>query len=199
VAGKTISKDDPFGTNGEEFQDGVGVARELTDEELKELEKAQLERCRFKDRPFPAEMDDEAFYGLAGDIVCIIEPHSEASREAILAQLLVEIGNEVGRGPHCKQASIHHLNEYVVLVGETSFGRKGTAWVAVQNLRPESKKRERDGLQSGEAVIHCVRDPIYGIIPVHKRKAGEADKAETTLLDEGVEDLWPKHRKQNGR
>jgi hypothetical protein len=99
VAGKTISKDDPFGTNGEEFQDGVGVARELTDEELKELEKAQLERCRFKDRPFPAEMDDEAFYGLAGDIVRIIEPHSEASREAILAQLLVEIGNEVGRGP----------------------------------------------------------------------------------------------------
>lgn len=186
MAGKAISKD-PFGPNGEESQNGA-AAPELTDEELKELEKAQLERYRLKDRPFPTPMSDEAFYGVAGDIVHIIEPHSEASREAILGQLLVEIGNEVGRGSHCKQASIHHLNEYVVLVGETSFGRKGTAWVAVQNLRPESKKRERDGLQSGEAVIHCVRDAIYGIIPVHKRKAGEAGKAETTLLDEGVED-----------
>jgi hypothetical protein len=170
--------------NGEQ----PATAPELTDEELKELDKSQLERYRIKDRLFPAPMAQEAFYGIAGEVVRIIEPNSEASREAILAQFLVEIGNELGRGPHRKQAGIHHLNEYVVLVGETSVGRKGTSWVAVQNLRPGSKKRERDGLQSGEAVIHCIRDPIYGVIPVAKRKAGQADKAETTLLDAGVDD-----------
>ena len=72
---------------------------ELTDEQLKELDKAQLERYRLKDRPFPAPMSKEAFYGIAGDIVRIIEPTSEASREAIFAQLLVGLGNRSAKHP----------------------------------------------------------------------------------------------------
>jgi hypothetical protein len=169
-------------------KDVAGSNGELTDEELKLCEKTELERYRIKDRPFPKPMAEEAFYGLAGDVVRIIEPHSEASREAILAQFLVALGNDLGRGPHRKQAGIHHLNEFAVLVGETSMGRKGTSWEAVKNLLTESEKRERDGMQSGEAVIHCVRDAIYGVVPLKKRKTGQADKAETTLLDAGVDD-----------
>lgn len=46
----------------------------------------------------------------------------------------------------------------------------------------------RDGFQSGEAVVHSVRDTLYGTIPVNKRKAGQADKAEETVLDQGVLD-----------
>jgi hypothetical protein len=46
----------------------------------------------------------------------------------------------------------------------------------------------RDGFQSGEAVVHSVRDALYGTIPVSKRKAGQADKAEETVLDHGVSD-----------
>jgi hypothetical protein len=165
-----------------------GQHSELTAEQLQAFEKAQRARYSVQDRPFPAPMAEEAFYGIAGKVIRIIEPECEAPREAVLAQLLVDFGNEIGRGPHCKQAGIHHLNEYTVLVGETSIGRKGTALAAIQNLRPESEIREADGLQSGEAVVHAVRDPVWGLIPVNKRKAGNADKAETTLLDEGVED-----------
>src|SRR5437879_5549061 len=43
---------------------------------------------------------EEAFYGLAGDIVRTIEPHSEADPLGILVQLLVMFGNVVGRGPY---------------------------------------------------------------------------------------------------
>ena len=42
--------------------------------------------------------------------------------------------------------------------------------------------------KSGETIVHSVRDPVYGLIPVNKRKAGQADKAEKTLLDQGVSD-----------
>lgn len=103
------------------------VEPELTDEELRELDKTELERYRLKDRAFPDTMDEKAFIGVAGEIVEIIEPVSEASREAVLAQLLVAFGNMIGRGPHRKQAGIHRLNEFAVLVGETAIARKGTS------------------------------------------------------------------------
>src|SRR5947209_2408381 len=42
----------------------------------------------------------EAFYGLAGDIVRAIEPHSEADPVGLLLQALVMFGNVVGRCPY---------------------------------------------------------------------------------------------------
>jgi hypothetical protein len=166
---------------------------ELTDEQLKEHEKAELERYRLKDRPFPAPMAEKAFYGIAGEIVHIIEPISEASRESILAQLLVSLGNLIGRGPNRKQAGIHHLNEFTVLIGETAIARKGTSWAAIQNLLAVVSEdwlssRMRDGFQSGEAVVHSVRDAIWDTTPINKRRAGQADKAEKVVLDQGVLD-----------
>src|SRR5271166_2368758 len=172
---------------------GKNGDHQFTEEELRVLDKADLERYQLKDCPFPDPMGEAAFHGIAGRIVKIIEPASEACREAILGQLQVGLGNIVGRGPHRKQAGIHRVNEYAVLVGETSFGRKGTAWAATENLLKSldegwDSTRTRDGFQSGEAIIHSVRDPASGIIPVNKRKAGQADKVEKTILDEGVSD-----------
>jgi hypothetical protein len=182
---------DPFGPNNKGYSETP--EREVTDQELNDLDKAELERYHLKDRPFPAPMANDAFHGVAGQIVRIIQPVSEASPEAILAQLLVAFGNMIGRGPHRKQAGIHHLNEFTVLVGETATARKGTSWAAINNLLKSVNEdwlsnRMRDGFQSGESLVHAVRDPQYGIIPVNKRKAGHADKAEQTLIDKGVSD-----------
>ena len=107
---------------------------ELTDEQLKELHATELERYQFKERCFPEPMGEEAFYGIAGEIVSIIAPVSEASREATLAQFLVAFGNLLGRGAHRKQAGIHHLNEDTVIVGETAIARKGSSWVPIYSL-----------------------------------------------------------------
>jgi hypothetical protein len=79
-------------------------------------------------------MAQPAFYGLAGQIVDHIYPHSEASREALLLQLLVGLGSVIGSGPHRKQSGEHRLNEFLVVVGSTSFGRKGTSWNPIENL-----------------------------------------------------------------
>jgi Protein of unknown function (DUF3987) len=148
---------DPF-ANGEQPPE-----QDYTDDELKELTKKTNEYYKFDDQDFPQPMGSEAFYGIAGEIVKIIEPEAESAQEAILSQFLVAFGNVIGRGPHKIQSACHHLNEFCVLAGVTSFGRKGTAWYAIENLlgclsQSWLAERIRDGFPSGESIIHAVRD-----------------------------------------
>jgi hypothetical protein len=163
---------------------------DYTDEELKEFTRKSLEYYQFDDQEFPKLMEATAFYGIAGEIVEVIKVESEAAPEAILGQFLIGFGNIVGRGPYKKQASTHHLNEFGVLVGETSFGRKGTAWDATEELfgildQGWLSDRVRDGFQSGEAIVHSVRDSrtVYN----GKRQShdpGVADKRLQMMEDE---------------
>src|SRR5271163_2044930 len=76
-----------------------------------------------------------ALYGLAGEAVRALAPHTEAQPEAILLQLLAAFGNIIGPGPHCMVGATRHtLNLFVVLVGESSKARKGTSWNQIARL-----------------------------------------------------------------
>src|SRR5262249_970549 len=110
---------------------------------------------------------DEAFYGLPGRIVRVIEPSSEAAPAALLLQVMVAFGNAAGRAAHFRveEADFHHTNEFAVLVGRTSKARKGTSWSRVRRLLDEIEKewaenRILSGLSSAEGLIWNVRDPI---------------------------------------
>jgi hypothetical protein len=46
---------------------------------------------------WPAALKREAFYGIAGELVGLIEPHSEADPAALLIQFLVGFANLIGR------------------------------------------------------------------------------------------------------
>lgn len=84
---------------------------------------------------WPAPADPLAFHRLAGAVVRLIEPHTEADPIALLVQLLVMFGNAVGRGPHCViEAARHGLNEFAVVVGESANGRNGTSFNHVRRL-----------------------------------------------------------------
>ena len=115
---------------------------------------------------YPAPPDEAAYYGLAGDIVRRIEPHTEADSAALLIQILTAFGNVIGRNPHAlADGSRHAMNLSAVLVGETSKARKGTAWAHVRRLfkRADAQWAQDcivNGLSSGEGVIWAVRDPI---------------------------------------
>jgi hypothetical protein len=122
--------------------------------------------------PLPLAADDwprppraAAFTGLAGDIVSAIEPHSESDPLAILAQLLVCFGSAIGRGAHyAVEATEHHANEFVLLVGPSAKARKGSSWDHVQRIFQEvdpdwAEQRIVSGLSSGEGLIWSVRDP----------------------------------------
>jgi hypothetical protein len=81
--------------------------------------------------PWPAPPAPAAFCGLAGELVAAIAPSTEADPVAILVQLLVAVGSILGRGPHYQVgASRHRANEFVVLVGPSGSGRKGSSWDA---------------------------------------------------------------------
>lgn len=110
-------------------------------------------------------LDHAALYGLAGDIVRAIEPHTEADLAALLANTLVSFGNAAGNSPHAiADGSRHPGNLFVVTVARTGKGRKGTAWARVKGLFRRVDERWVDnclsgGLSSGEGLISAVRDP----------------------------------------
>ena len=66
-------------------------------------------------------LSPEALYGLPGEFVHLVEPHSEADPAALLVQFLVATGNLIGRGPYFPvEADRHGLNLFAVMVGDTS-------------------------------------------------------------------------------
>jgi hypothetical protein len=115
--------------------------------------------------PWP-EMDSAACYGLAGDVVNAISPHSEADPVAILIQVLTFFGNIIGRTPYYQvEADHHHANLFAILVGTSSKGRKGTSGGRARSVFADAdeqwtKERTKSGLSTGEGLISEVRDPV---------------------------------------
>jgi hypothetical protein len=113
---------------------------------------------------WPAAPGPAAYHGLIGEIVRKLEPETEADPVAILTQLLVAFGTAVGRGAYFEiEATRHHPQEFLLLVGESSRARKGTAWDHVRRLiceaDPTLSGRILTGLSSGEGLVWAVRDP----------------------------------------
>jgi hypothetical protein len=128
-------------------------------------------------------LEPEALYGLAGEVVTALKPHTESDPVALLMQYLTYAGNCIGRGPYYQvESTRHYPNLFVVLVGATSKSRKGTSAERIRRIfetvdEEWSSTRIRGGLSSGEGVIYLVRDPIYGT----GKKADE-------IVDKGVAD-----------
>ena len=113
---------------------------------------------------WPAPVDAAALHGPAGRFVELTEPHTESDPMALLAQFLVAFGTAIGRTAHyAVEASAHYGNEFVVLVGPSSKGRKGSSWDHVERLmeRVEPAFTEHcisSGMSSGEGLIAEVAD-----------------------------------------
>jgi hypothetical protein len=113
---------------------------------------------------WPAAPGPAAYHGLIGEIVRRLEPETEADPVAILTQLLVAFGAAVGRRAYFEiEATRHYPHEFLLLVGESSRARKGTAWDHVRRVicdaDPTLSARILTGLSSGEGLVWAVRDP----------------------------------------
>ena len=150
---------------------------------LAEADQARADEDAADDReddadPWP-ELEPEALHGIAGELVRLIEPATEADPVAILAQFFVGFGSCVGPTPTATaDGKRHGINLNVALVGESAVARKGTAWARarppLEAIDPDwAARRIVAGLSSGEGLVHAVRDPI--------EKNGE-------LADEGERD-----------
>jgi hypothetical protein len=111
-----------------------------------------------------APLGAAALHGPAGEFVALVEPHTEADPAALLAQLLVAFGAAAGRHSYLTvEASRHYPNEFVVLVGASGKGRKGSSWDHVESLLARvdpslTEDRVASGLSSGEGLIAEVCD-----------------------------------------
>jgi hypothetical protein len=110
-------------------------------------------------------MEEEAFHGLLGDTVRLMEPNTEADPAGLLIELISAVGNVIGRGAYFKvEQDKHFCKINPVLVGDTSKARKGTG---LNRIRQFVKLVDEEwfegciasGLSSGEGLIHRLRDP----------------------------------------
>ncbi len=138
-------------------------------------------------------MGAAAFHGLPGEIVRLIEPHTEADSAALLFQLLAAYGNIIGRNSYMvADGARHYLNLFGVLVGQSSKGRKGTSWNQIGNLLERIDEdwranRVTSGLSSGEGLIWNVRDAITETKPI-KDKGRHTGEHEEVITDSGITD-----------
>ena len=110
-------------------------------------------------------LSDAALIGVFGDYVRALTPHTEADPVGLLAHALVLFGNLIGSRPRVTVGDdLHHVNENILAIGDTSTGRKGMALNAAialfADVDPDwMTTRLVAGLSSGEGLIHAVRDP----------------------------------------
>jgi hypothetical protein len=143
-------------------------------------------------------LGDDAWHGLAADIVRVLDPSTEADPQAVLFVLLAMIGNYFGRRPQAwAGATEHPARLWPLLVGKTAAGKKGTAVnVAAWFLRQFDEEYMRDnvtsGLSTAEGLIQEVADPKPseaaeddgfdpGLEPPDKRRIFREDEFATLL------------------
>jgi Protein of unknown function (DUF3987) len=147
-----------------------------------------------KEEPIAVPLEDwpeplglAAYHGLAGEVVCAIEPHTEVDPAAILFQFLTAVGNVFGRRAYfCVEDTRHHPNLFTLLVGNTSKSRKGTSWRRVKALIQDTSWANdciANGLSTGEGLIHRVRDRV-----IEAQLDKKTKKTHDVVVDPGVDD-----------
>lgn len=119
------------------------------------------------DTPMSAKtitLAEDAFQGLAGEIVRAVEPHTESDPAALLMQLVVVCGAYIGSEAYSEvEATRHYPNEFLVIVGRTSKARKGTGYDHIKRVFDEVNPgwlddHELTGIASGEGVLEWMSD-----------------------------------------
>ena len=104
-------------------------------------------------------MNEAAFCGLAGEIVDLLEPHTEADPAGLLLTFLSAFGAAVGSESAAEaDGSRHPARLNVVLVGRSARARKGTSWAVIRRLLEVADPsfmvtRIIGGLASGEGLV----------------------------------------------
>lgn len=136
-------------------------------------------------------LTEKALYGLAGEIVRTIEPHTEADNAALLIQLLAGFGCLIGKTTYFRaEADFHYTKLFAILVGASSKGRKGTSFGQIRRLlnRVDESFADciQDGLSSGEGLIFHVRDAQTKKVPIREKKLIVDYQDE--IVDEGAKE-----------
>ena len=137
---------------------------------------------------WPDPLAEEAYYGLTGDIIRLMEPHTEADPAALLFSFFLMFGSVIGRSAHfIAEADKHYMNLFISLAGPTSKGRKGTSQGQILRLYESvdmdwTKHCIKQGLSSGEGLLWAVRDEQ------RETKTNKKGEQQEVIVVDGVED-----------
>lgn len=107
--------------------------------------------------PWPDAIDQAAYHGPVGAVVRAVADITEADPVGILGSLLATIGTCMGHYRYLYQGGAQATNLFVVLVGGSSSGRKGTAGSIAREVMTSAYPGWQDlivaGLGSGEGLV----------------------------------------------
>lgn len=120
-------------------------------------EAVQQARSSAASADWPDPIDDAAFHGPVGAVVRAVADITEADPVGILGSLLATIGTCMGHYRYVYQGGAQATNLFVVLVGGSSSGRKGTAGSIARDVMTSAYPEWQDlivaGLGSGEGLV----------------------------------------------
>ncbi len=106
---------------------------------------------------WPSPPGEAAYHGPAGALVAAVRESTEADPVALLGSVLATFGALAGHYRTMWQGSTQAANLFIALVGDSSSGRKGTAWSVTREMfgaaYPEWERLIVPGLGSGEGLI----------------------------------------------
>ena len=158
-------------------------------------------------QPWPV-MDAAAYHGVAGEVVKLYAPHTEADPNAMLMHFLAFFGNMIDRSAfQWIDGKRHHSNIFVLIVGDTAISRKGTAEARIREFIrcvELSAREESEAVQQaraeGKNVIVVDETPWSGQCLKGGLSSGEGliwhirdevrgnRKGEDVIIVEGVDD-----------
>jgi hypothetical protein len=132
------------------------------------------------DRPKPT-IRDEAFYGLAGEVIRLLEPVLETDRAAILSNFLATAGVLFQHEAYSKVvADRHYPADFYLTVGQSAVSRKGTTTNAmlevIERVQPGFKKRIIRGLSTGQGLIQALI----------RKKPGDGEDQDEDAIPEAI-------------
>ena len=103
--------------------------------------------------PWPQPMKTEAFYGIAGRLVEMIEPHTEADPNVLLMLFLAYAGNVLDRKCYVMAGGdVHYTNLFLCVVGPTSSRPKRIRHGACGSVLPGWRPRARPWKHAAESI-----------------------------------------------
>jgi hypothetical protein len=151
---------------------------------------------------WPAPPAEAAFHGVAGDLVGAMADHTEADPVAILGTVLTMFGAVAGHRTGFYLGSHQAANLFIVLVGDSSSGRKGTALSVGRDILraawPDWESILVPGLGSGEGLIGHLQRAAQRDEPDHRALVLETEmarllgvmKREGSILSPTLRDAW---------
>jgi hypothetical protein len=143
-------------------------------------------------------LDKAALYGLTGDVVKVIGPHTESDPVALVLQFHIAFGNAIGRSAFLlREGTKHFTNLYGVLVGASSKSRKGTSADRIRQLMSTALDMASSGWEksAGSAarwVTECVQSGLSsgeGLIFQIRDEVSHVDKDGDKVIDvQGIDD-----------